>query len=128
MFADSFERVKRIHLTLDAFSVENGCLTPTLKIRRQVSICALMLVGDMLTVRSQERDVREVQALHRRAVCAPRPDLKAVKLKVFVAGSLRVFMLHAPIYCCIITLPVNLTASGFASLDVRPSLLSLQPR
>ncbi|KAI0712575.1 acetyl-CoA synthetase-like protein [Earliella scabrosa] len=30
-----FERVKRIHLTLDAFSVENGCLTPTLKIRRK---------------------------------------------------------------------------------------------
>ncbi|KAI0755282.1 long-chain-fatty-acid-CoA ligase [Daedaleopsis nitida] len=30
-----FERIKRVHLTLDAFTVENNCLTPTLKIRRK---------------------------------------------------------------------------------------------
>ncbi|KAI0647728.1 acetyl-CoA synthetase-like protein [Trametes meyenii] len=30
-----FEKIKRIHLTLDAFTVENNCLTPTLKIRRK---------------------------------------------------------------------------------------------
>ncbi|KAI0700036.1 long-chain-fatty-acid-CoA ligase [Cerioporus squamosus] len=30
-----FEKVKRIHLTLDAFTVDNECLTPTLKIRRK---------------------------------------------------------------------------------------------
>lgn len=29
-----FERIKRIHVTLDAFTVENDCLTPTLKVRR----------------------------------------------------------------------------------------------
>ena len=29
-----FERIKRVHVTLDAFTVENDCLTPTLKIRR----------------------------------------------------------------------------------------------
>ncbi|KAI0079971.1 acetyl-CoA synthetase-like protein [Panus rudis PR-1116 ss-1] len=30
-----FERIKRIHITLEPFTVENGCLTPTLKIRRK---------------------------------------------------------------------------------------------
>ncbi|KAI8978835.1 acetyl-CoA synthetase-like protein [Trametes punicea] len=30
-----FEKVKRIHLTLDGFTMENNCLTPTLKIRRK---------------------------------------------------------------------------------------------
>ncbi|KAI0771152.1 acetyl-CoA synthetase-like protein [Trametes elegans] len=30
-----FEKIRRIHLTLDAFTVENNCLTPTLKIRRK---------------------------------------------------------------------------------------------
>ncbi|KAI0357386.1 acetyl-CoA synthetase-like protein [Trametes cingulata] len=30
-----FEKVKRIHVTLDGFTVENNCLTPTLKIRRK---------------------------------------------------------------------------------------------
>ncbi|TBU23210.1 long-chain-fatty-acid-CoA ligase [Dichomitus squalens] len=30
-----FERIKRIHVTLDAFTVDNECLTPTLKIRRK---------------------------------------------------------------------------------------------
>ncbi|KAH9890055.1 acetyl-CoA synthetase-like protein [Cubamyces lactineus] len=30
-----FEKIKRIHLTLDGFTVENNCLTPTLKIRRK---------------------------------------------------------------------------------------------
>ncbi|KAI0323427.1 acetyl-CoA synthetase-like protein [Cubamyces sp. BRFM 1775] len=30
-----FEKIKRIHLTLDGFTVENSCLTPTLKIRRK---------------------------------------------------------------------------------------------
>ncbi|OSX65186.1 hypothetical protein POSPLADRAFT_1065120 [Postia placenta MAD-698-R-SB12] len=30
-----FEMIKRIHLTMEPFSVENGCLTPTLKIRRK---------------------------------------------------------------------------------------------
>ncbi|GBE82345.1 acetyl-CoA synthetase-like protein [Sparassis latifolia] len=29
-----FEMIKRIHATLDAFTVDNGCLTPTLKVRR----------------------------------------------------------------------------------------------
>ena len=33
-----FERVKRIHVTMDAFTVENNCLTPTLKIRRLVNL------------------------------------------------------------------------------------------
>ncbi|KZT11408.1 acetyl-CoA synthetase-like protein [Laetiporus sulphureus 93-53] len=30
-----FEMIKRIHLTLDPFTVENGCLTPTFKVRRK---------------------------------------------------------------------------------------------
>lgn len=30
----SFEKVRRIHVTLDAFTIENNCLTPTLKVRR----------------------------------------------------------------------------------------------
>ena len=34
----SFEKVKRIHLTLDAFTVDNGCLTPTLKVRRKETL------------------------------------------------------------------------------------------
>ena len=29
-----FEKVKRIHVTLDAGTIENGCITPTFKIRR----------------------------------------------------------------------------------------------
>lgn len=35
----SFEMIKRIHLTLEPFSVENECLTPTLKIKRLVIYC-----------------------------------------------------------------------------------------
>ncbi|KAI0670490.1 acetyl-CoA synthetase-like protein [Trametes maxima] len=30
-----FEQVRRIHLTLEALTTENGCLTPTLKVRRK---------------------------------------------------------------------------------------------
>ncbi|CAL1704352.1 unnamed protein product [Somion occarium] len=30
-----FERIKRFHVTLEPFTVENNCLTPTLKIRRK---------------------------------------------------------------------------------------------
>ncbi|KAI8998742.1 acetyl-CoA synthetase-like protein [Trametes punicea] len=30
-----FEQVRRVHLTLEALTAENGCLTPTLKIRRK---------------------------------------------------------------------------------------------
>ncbi|KAH9951313.1 acetyl-CoA synthetase-like protein [Amylocystis lapponica] len=30
-----FEMVKRIHVTMDPFSVDNGCLTPTFKVRRK---------------------------------------------------------------------------------------------
>jgi long-chain acyl-CoA synthetase len=30
-----FEMVKRIHLCLDAFTVDNGTMTPTFKIRRK---------------------------------------------------------------------------------------------
>ncbi|CDO70861.1 hypothetical protein BN946_scf184801.g54 [Trametes cinnabarina] len=30
-----FEKIKRLHLTLNGFTVENNCLTPTLKIRRK---------------------------------------------------------------------------------------------
>ncbi|KAG6832688.1 hypothetical protein H0H92_012260 [Tricholoma furcatifolium] len=30
-----FETIKRIHLTLDAFTIENGTMTPTMKIRRK---------------------------------------------------------------------------------------------
>jgi long-chain acyl-CoA synthetase len=30
-----FETIKRIHLSLDAFTVENGTMTPTMKIRRK---------------------------------------------------------------------------------------------
>ncbi|KAL1950764.1 hypothetical protein VTO73DRAFT_5888 [Trametes versicolor] len=30
-----FEKVRRIHVTLDAFTIENSCLTPTLKVRRK---------------------------------------------------------------------------------------------
>ncbi|OBZ75952.1 Long chain acyl-CoA synthetase 7, peroxisomal [Grifola frondosa] len=30
-----FEMIKRIHLTLEPFTTENGCLTPTMKIRRK---------------------------------------------------------------------------------------------
>ncbi|KAH9851564.1 acetyl-CoA synthetase-like protein [Lenzites betulinus] len=30
-----FEKIRRIHLTLDAFTIENNCLTPTLKVRRK---------------------------------------------------------------------------------------------
>ena len=34
-WSTSFEMIKRIHVTLDPFSVEEGTLTPTLKIRRR---------------------------------------------------------------------------------------------
>ena len=34
-----FEKMKRIHLTLDAGTVENGGITPTFKIRRFASSC-----------------------------------------------------------------------------------------
>ncbi|CCL99155.1 uncharacterized protein FIBRA_01170 [Fibroporia radiculosa] len=30
-----FEMIKRIHITMELFTVDNGCLTPTLKIRRK---------------------------------------------------------------------------------------------
>ncbi|KAI8600989.1 hypothetical protein EDD21DRAFT_375648 [Dissophora ornata] len=43
-----FEFVKRVHLTTDAFTVENGMLTPTLKMRRpQVQACFKEQVQDM---------------------------------------------------------------------------------
>ncbi|EPQ50657.1 acetyl-CoA synthetase-like protein [Gloeophyllum trabeum ATCC 11539] len=48
-----FERLKRIHVSLDPFTVENGCLTPTLKIRRKdaynkhkVELDALYALGE----------------------------------------------------------------------------------
>jgi len=31
----SFETIKRIHVSLDPFTVENGCMTPTLKLKRK---------------------------------------------------------------------------------------------
>ena len=31
------EKIKKIHLTLDAFSIENEILTPTMKIKRNVA-------------------------------------------------------------------------------------------
>jgi long-chain acyl-CoA synthetase len=31
----SFETIKRLHLTLEPFSTENGTMTPTMKIRRK---------------------------------------------------------------------------------------------
>ena len=38
LYSNSFETVKKIHVTLDPFTPENGLLTPTLKIRRSDSI------------------------------------------------------------------------------------------
>ncbi len=35
MFHDSFEYVKRIAVTMNPFTVDNGTLTPTLKIKRK---------------------------------------------------------------------------------------------
>jgi long-chain acyl-CoA synthetase len=34
-FVGRFETVKRIHLTMNPFTIENGTLTPTFKIRRK---------------------------------------------------------------------------------------------
>ncbi|KAH9925434.1 long-chain-fatty-acid-CoA ligase [Epithele typhae] len=32
-----FEKIKHLHLTLDAFTIDNGCLTPTMKLKRKES-------------------------------------------------------------------------------------------
>jgi len=41
-----FEFVKRIFVTNELFSVENGCLTPTMKVRRYVRIFFVLWHGD----------------------------------------------------------------------------------
>lgn len=43
-----FEMIKRIHLTLDPFTVDNGCLTPTFKIRRKETYTAFKAQLDAL--------------------------------------------------------------------------------
>lgn len=71
-FALSFEMVKRIHLTMEPFSVENGCLTPTFKIKRYAKLLASTM--DSTDPLPQERDVCEVQASARRPLRVPSPD------------------------------------------------------
>ena len=71
-FALSFEMVKRIHLTMEPFSVENGCLTPTFKIKRYAKLLASTM--DSTDPLPQERDVCEVQASARRPLRVPSAD------------------------------------------------------
>lgn len=55
-----FEQVKHIFLTMEQFTVENGALTPTLKLRR----CVLPLsfpLSYLILLRLQERRIQLVQ-------------------------------------------------------------------
>ncbi|KAG8901575.1 hypothetical protein FRB99_005208 [Tulasnella sp. 403] len=50
---NGFEMVKAIHLTLDPFTIENGLLTPTFKVRRRDAAAAYKEVLDALYRRNQ---------------------------------------------------------------------------
>lgn len=57
--SSSFEIPKRIHISMDAFTVENGTMTPTMKLRRKdaynkykTELDALYALGDPAGVSS----------------------------------------------------------------------------
>lgn len=60
--------IKRIHLTIEPFTVDNGCLTPTFKIRRYVdpppSLHSQLTADDYRRKETYAKFKRELDALY----------------------------------------------------------------
>ena len=77
-----FEMIKRIYMTNDLLTVENGCLTPTLKVKRYVLYSRLCSHVAVLKVVSVHR--KEVYTMYKKELdglyALGEPAKNAVKL------------------------------------------------
>lgn len=78
-----FEKIKRLHVTLDLFTVEEGTMTPTLKLRRYVTVlCSCVFCPTLRPRGLQKRCPQQIQTRNRDLIFAWRTQCSFFTLSI----------------------------------------------